>query len=291
VPGRDRPLPGEVQPARADPGGLGGRQLRGQPAGVQRDQLAEHRARRGADPGRGDAQRLDAFGGVRAGAGADVVRSPVGHHGLGPPGRAERVEQFPRQVFLGSKRPRQRSAGVIDPGRVGAEEDRGGRDLVAEQSHGDRQVVSLEAPRPRFIAVRVAEDAHPAVTTVPAPAPPLPPVEHLLQRDDRHGLGVGVLAQCGGQQPVGGLARGDGEVRDARAGTLPRPVFQPPPGGVVGERPLSEQALRAVHGLEQRRRGQAHLVGQVIGRHGPGIPGSLTPGLAGTERAIHSASL
>ena len=44
--GRDRPLPGEVQLARADPGGLPGRQFRGQPAGVQRDELAEQ----GKDP-------------------------------------------------------------------------------------------------------------------------------------------------------------------------------------------------------------------------------------------------
>jgi hypothetical protein len=81
---------------------------------------------------------------------------------------------------------------------------------------------------------------------VPAPPPLLFPIEHFLQRDDAHGLRERVLAQPGSQQPVRGLRGGPAELGEACAGPAARPVLQPPPGRVIGERPGGELALLAV---------------------------------------------
>jgi hypothetical protein len=86
---------------------------------------------------------------------------------------------------------------------------------------------------------------------VPAALPPLLGVEHLLEGDDAHGLGVRVLAEAGGEQPVRGFRGGRGQPGQARAGTVPRPVLEPAPGRVVGERPGRERALVLVQAAEQ----------------------------------------
>jgi hypothetical protein len=81
---------------------------------------------------------------------------------------------------------------------------------------------------------------------VPAPPPLLPGVEYFLQRDDAHRLRKRVLAQPGSQQPVRGLRGGPAELGEACAGPAARPVLQPTPGRVVGERPRGELALLTV---------------------------------------------
>ena len=195
----------------------------------------------------------------------------AGDHGRGPPRRSHRVEQRPGQVFLRAQRPGHRPSRVADAGRVGAEEDRGGGDLIARHGHRDGHVVPLEPPRPRRLARGVAEDADPVVVAVPAPPPLLFPVKHLLQRDDAHRLGVGVLAQPGGQQPVRGLARGLVQLGQAHAGAPPRPVLQPPPRRVVGERPGRQRPLLVAERRQQGQRGRSHLLGYAVGTHPPGI--------------------
>ena len=86
---------------------------------------------------------------------------------------------------------------------------------------------------------------------LPAPLPLLLAVEHLLEGDDAHGLGVRVLAEPGGEQPVRRLPGRRGQLGQARAGTVPRPVLQPAPGRLVGERPGRERALFLVQAAEQ----------------------------------------
>src|ERR1700737_222893 len=80
-----------------------------------------------------------------------------------------------------------------------------------------------------------------------APPPPLLlPVKHLLESDDAHRLGVRVLAQPGGRQPVRGLPGGPAQLGDARARAAPWPVLQPPPGRVVGERMRHKLSLLVI---------------------------------------------
>ncbi len=217
----------------------------GQPAEVQRDELAEDRPRRRPEPGGGDSGRLDVLLGAGPRAGADVGGGLVGHHRDGAARRAQCVQQRARHVFLRGERPGHRAAGVADAGRIRSEEDRSGRDLIPAHGHGDGEVVTFEAPRPRLVAGRVAEDRDPVVAAVPAQQPAFTPVEYLFQGDDRHRLRVGMLAQPGGQQAVGGLAGGTAHIRDAGARPGRRTVLEPP-ARIVGERPRRKLALRAV---------------------------------------------
>jgi len=58
-------------------------------------------------------------------------------------------------------------------------------------------------------------------------------------------------AEPGGEQPVRGLAAGDGEAGEARAGPAALPVLQPPPGSVIAERPHRHGPLLVVQLGEQ----------------------------------------
>jgi hypothetical protein len=106
-------------------------------------------------------------------------------------------------------------------------------------------VVALEPPAPPLVA-RLAEDGDPVVLAVPAAPPALGPVQHLLQRDDGHGLRVGMRAEHGGEQLMRRLARRAGHRGEAGAGPGLGAVLQPAAGRVVGERVSGRGALLVV---------------------------------------------
>ena len=111
--------------------------------------------------------------------------------------------------------------------------------------------MALEAPRPAVVAGR-AEDDHLVVLAVPAALPALPPVEHLLEGDHGHRLGVRRRAQRGGEQPVGGLAGVHAHVGEQQAGPGLGAVLEPPPPLVV-ERADRRRPPAIVERGEERR--------------------------------------
>src|ERR1700730_650378 len=122
-----------------------------------------------------------------------------------------------------------------------------------------------------------------------APPPPLLlPVKRLLESDDAHRLGVRVLAQPGGQQPVRGLPGGPAQLGDARARAAPWPVLQPPPGRVVGERMRHKRSLLVIQPGQQGHRGRTHLAGQGIRPHLLGISARSAPSWRASGRIIAS---
>jgi hypothetical protein len=96
----NRSFPGEVQLGAGEPVGFPGREPGGQPAEVERDQLAEHRARARAEAGSGHAQRFDAFLDLGTGPGADIAGRLRGDHGDGAFRGPHRVKQHPGQVLF-----------------------------------------------------------------------------------------------------------------------------------------------------------------------------------------------
>jgi len=66
---------------------------------------------------------------------------------------------------------------------------------------------------------------------------------------------VGVVAQCGGQQPVRGFAGCAAQLRDAGPGRGGRTVLEPPAGGVIAERPGGGRALLITERRQQDGRG------------------------------------
>jgi hypothetical protein len=233
---------------------LPGRQLGRQPVEVERDQLVKYRPRRRAEPARGHAQRLDPVRCPRQQAAADVIGSGAANDGLGSERGRQGIEQGPGQVFFRRERARQRASGIADAGRVRAEEHRRRRYVVPVDRHGDREMMSLEPPPPGVIGRGIAEDINPVVPAVPPELPAFLAVEHLLQGDDGHGLRVGMPAEPGSEQPVRGLAGGDGKPGQAGAWALAVPVFQPAPGSIVFERPYRQGPLLVVKLGEQASR-------------------------------------
>ena len=147
-------------------------------------------------------------------------------------------------------------------GGVGPEEQRRRRDLAVDEGDVDRHVMALEAPAPRRGPARLAVEGDEVVARVAAAAVTLERVEHVLERDDRGDLRVGVAAERGLHEPVGEVAFGLGEVGKPHTVAL-APVdgpVVPRLAPIVVERERGERALLGRERVDERERGVAHLV-------------------------------
>jgi hypothetical protein len=67
----------------------------------------------------------------------DVGRRLIGDYGHGAAGLTHLLDQRARQVLFRSERAGDGAASVADTSRIGAEEDRRRRNLLAKQRHAD----------------------------------------------------------------------------------------------------------------------------------------------------------
>ena len=167
--GWGRPGPREPDPVEAR--GLGvapaaSRVRRRRAVEVAPDQLVENFLLRRTQQVAADSLGQQRGVGHRVGPGEDVVGSDVGADAQGALVGIEPGRQLAGQVLFRAEDP---AAGVRPggyDGRLGADEMRRERRTAWRHNHVDGQVVAVDPPAPRLLAVRIAEHPQPVAVAV-----------------------------------------------------------------------------------------------------------------------------
>lgn len=193
-------------------------------------------------------------------AAADVVWREVRHDGEAAGGRVHAVEEFAGEFLFEQQRLADDAAAVGDAGRVRAEEERCRRDAAVGDEDVHRQVVAFDAPSPRFVAVRGAEEDCPVVAAVTVAVPALSVVEDVFQRHDRRGLRVGVRTEHCREHAVHRLALVSPQIAEDQARSYAGGVSPAVPEIVVGDRAHRVFALVGVQQTDKPARGIGDIV-------------------------------
>jgi hypothetical protein len=131
----------------------------------------------------------------------NFVRRLPGEHGDRALQGVEGVHEGEAEVFFFGEDAGAFARTVADLGGIGAEERRGDGDVVGvENGEIERNMMALEAPAPRGLGGRFAEDRHIIEGGIAADGVFFDFAEDVFEGDDRLGAGGTALAEAGAEE-------------------------------------------------------------------------------------------
>ncbi len=252
-----------------------GRQRLGLSAGVLLDQREQHPALRRGHCLVGQPRVLLDRGLARVG-GEDVVGRLFRDDGHRPLLRGERGDERTPEVFLRVQHARALRGPAAHLRRVAPEKLRRGRNRHAvDQRPVQRDVVPLPAHAPRAGRRRLAEQGEVVLLGIPAHRVLLDLGQHQVQRPDRLGLRVSLLAQAGLDQMQRRLLLRRRHLLQRQALAILRDV-EPVEPLVAVEGQLHLRALGRRERGKKGRRGAGQLAGRARQRRSMVAPASAT---------------